>query len=457
MHQLRHDEAVQYLIDYQFGRLPRQLNSAVEAHIRDCTICQRQGLGHAATERREIARQFRKVRPSKQRLSGRGRGAILVLIVIAVLQVGVFELSRGANSPLGSLFGSHPSAAATATATATPPPSVLTSGLTYAAASVGTVALSLSPDEKTLATTSRKGAAGPVVTLWSATTGKPVATLAWPGQSVPGVLAWSPDGKSLAAADGSLVGIWTLPTATPVWTLNLPGAPAIRVYDAQAATIVQEPDPATTFASGASLRWSTAGSLVSVPSTSGSPPPISAPGGQQIDLWRTDGSHIFADGKNGALVGISSADASRHAALLSWSPDGHYLFWASVSRPVATPSQTSASTPAPSATVGAAPDGVPVPNSVVGQIAHEVATSGHGDALIWFSPDAHFLLSCDRSTSGAALIEYDLASGRIVSQLPGACDGLSAASLAWQSTPSALIVAMTGQPITVYPLPGAAG
>lgn len=456
MPQLRHDEAVQYLIDYQFGRLPRHLNAAVEAHIRTCSICQRQGLGHAATEKREIARQFRKVRPGKQRLSGRGRGIIIFLIVLAVLQLGVFELSRGANSPLGSLFGGHPSRAASPTATAIATPPVLTASRTYDPASAGAVALSLSPDGKTLATASLKNGI-PVVTLWSATSGKSLATLTWPGQATPGALAWSPDGKSLAAADGSLVGMWTLPTATPAWTLNLPGAPAIRVYDTQAATIVQEPDPATTFARGAYLRWGTAGSLTAVPLAAGTPPPVTTSGGQQVDLWRTDGSHLFTDGKGGALVGISSADASRHAALLSWSPDSHYLFWASVSRPVAASPTTPAGTPSPSATAGTATSGVPVPNPVVAQIASDVATSGSGDALVWFSADGRLLASCDRGASSVALDVYDLPSGHIVSRLPGACNGLSAAILAWQSAPSVLIIAIPDKPVAVYPLAGAGG
>lgn len=441
MPQLRHDEAVQYFIDYQFGRLPRHLNAAVEAHIRSCSICQRQGLGHAATERREIARQFRKVRPGKQRISGRGRGIIFLLIFLVVLQLAVFELSRGANSPLGSLFGAHPSKTAVPKATATATPALLTSSRAYDPASTGAVALALSPDGKTLATSSLKSGS-PVVTLWSAATGKSLTTLTWPGQAAPGVLAWSPDGKRLAAEDSSLVGTWTIPASTPAWTLNLPGAPAIRVYDTQAATIVQEPDPATTFASGALLRWGTAGSLTSVSPSAGTPLPITAPGGQQIDLWRTDGSHVFTDGKGGALVGISSADAGRHEALLSWSPDGHYLFWASVSRPVA---------------AGATTSGVPVPNPLVGEIVNDVAASGNGDALVWFAPDSHLFISCDRNVTGAALDVYDLTSGRIVGQLPGACDGLSAATLTWQSATSALIIAVPGKPITVYSLSAASG
>jgi len=446
---LQHDDAVKYLVEYHFGRLSPQLNAAVEAHIRECKICQRQGLGHAATERREVARKLRKVRPNKQRLSGRARGIILFLLVIAILQIAVFELTRGA------FFGSHPSAAATPTATATPTPSPLTSSLAFDAASAGTAALSLSPDGKTLATASLSGSK-PVVTLWNAATGKPGTTLAWPGQSAPGVLAWSPDGKALAAADGSLIGVWVPPATTLAVMLSLPAPPALRVYDVGAGTVLQEPDLTTSFANGTLLRWSATGSLSLTTPVAGTQPPVTDSGGQQISLWRTDGSHLFSDGKSGALVGTSSAGTDKHEALLSWSPDGHFLLWASVNRSVAVPPAQSAGTPSPSATAGTAPaTGIPVPNAIVGTLAGNVA-QGHGDALVWFSPDGRLLAACDRTASATALDIYDIASGRIVSQLAGACAELTPAALAWQASPSAVILAVPGKPIAVYPL-GATG
>lgn len=446
---------MQYLVEYHFGRLSPQLNAAVEAHIQDCKICQRQGLSHAATEKREVARQLRKVRANKPRLSGRGRGLILFLAVVAVLQIGVYELSRGSGSPLGSLFGSHPSSAATApTTTATPPPVPLTSSLTYDPSSAATVALALSPDGKTLASASLKSAA-PTVTLWSSATGKATATLMWPGQAVPGALAWSPDGKSLAAADGALIGVWSLPTTTPTWTLTLPAAPALRVYNVGAATITQEPDPVKTFANGSLLHWDAGDALSTVTPTPGAASPVTVSGGQDIGLWRGDGSHLVPDGKGGVLVGIARADGARHAALLSWSPDGHYLLWGAVNQSVALPTTTSQpqATPAPSATAGtASPGGIPVPNAPAGAIAHNVAASGRGDALIWFAPDGHLMAVCDRSAASGALDVYDVASGRIVSQLAGACAGMALDTLAWDPAASALVIAGAGKPIAVYPL-----
>ena len=453
---LRHDEAVQYLVEYHFGRLAPQLNAAVEAHIRECAICQRQGLSHAATEKRDVARRLRRVRPTKQRLTGKVRGVIIFLAIIAILQVGVYELSRGSGSPLGSLFAGHsPRVAATPTATATPLP--LTASLTYGAASANTDALALSPDGKTLAAASLNGAS-PVVTLWTAATGKAGAALSWPGQVAPGVLAWSPDGKTLAAADGSLVGVWVPPAATPAWTLTLPAAPALRVYDAQAGSLQQEPDSATAFASSSLLRWSPTGSLSIVAPAAGAGSPVTTSGGQQIDLWRTEGTHLYADGTGGALVGVSGSDVSKHEALLSWSPDGHFLLWASVSRPVAVPAPKLTSTPSPSATAGtSSASKTAVPDAVVGSLASDIATSGHGDVLVWFSPDGHYLASCDRAASPAALDVYDIAVGRIVSQLTGVCAALNIGSVAWSVTPSALIVAIPGKPIAVYSLGAVTG
>lgn len=445
---LRHEEAVQYLVEYHFGRLSPQLNTAVEAHIRECKICQRQGLNHAATEKREVARRLRRVRPSKQRLSNRGRGVIVFLAIVAVLQIAVVEISRG------SLFSSRPAAlTATPSATSSPTPAPLTAGLTYASSSSNASALALSPDGKTLATVSLNGST-PTVTLWATATGKPGATLTWTGQSTPGSLSWSPDGKSLAAADGAFVGVWVLSSATPAWTLTLPTAPALRVYDVKAGARVQQPgaaiDATTVFNSGSVLRWGAGGAL-DVVNPSGSMSPVTASGQQQIGLWRAEGSHIFSDGKSGALVGATSANASKRPAILSWSPDGLFLLWATMNRQVAVPAPQQAATATASATTGTTPAGsTPVPNPIVGALATDVATSGHGDALVWFSSDGRFLAACDRTGTSTALNVYDIASNRIVGQLSGVCTQMTTASLVWQSSPSALILAVPGKPVSVY-------
>jgi hypothetical protein len=94
---LSHDEAVGHLLEYTFGRLSPRMNAAVEAHVRGCVICQRQGLSHAATEKRVMDRRLRRIKPGRSRgLSRRARALILVLVVIIVLQLLVIEGLRGA-------------------------------------------------------------------------------------------------------------------------------------------------------------------------------------------------------------------------------------------------------------------------------------------------------------------------------------------------------------------------
>jgi hypothetical protein len=103
---LTHEEAVGHLLEYTFGRLSPRMNAAVEAHVRGCTICQRQGLSHAATEKREMDRRIRRIRPGRKGgMSRRVRALILVLVVIVLIQLVVIEGLRGAL-PFKLPFGS---------------------------------------------------------------------------------------------------------------------------------------------------------------------------------------------------------------------------------------------------------------------------------------------------------------------------------------------------------------
>jgi hypothetical protein len=103
---LTHEEAVGHLLEYTFGRLSPRMNAAVEAHVRECTICQRQGLSHAATEKREMDRRVRRIKPGrKSGMSRRVRALILVLVVIVIIQLVVIEGLRGAL-PFKLPFGS---------------------------------------------------------------------------------------------------------------------------------------------------------------------------------------------------------------------------------------------------------------------------------------------------------------------------------------------------------------
>jgi hypothetical protein len=64
------------MVDYHFGRLSSQMNDAVERHVRSCEICQREGLVHLATQKREAVRTVRRG------LRNRGRGVRLRLIAL---------------------------------------------------------------------------------------------------------------------------------------------------------------------------------------------------------------------------------------------------------------------------------------------------------------------------------------------------------------------------------------
>lgn len=431
---LSHDEAVQYLVEYHFGRLSPALNAAVEAHVHDCRLCQRQGLAHAATEKRDIARQIKRIRPGKRRITRRGRNFIVLLALLAIAQLGVYQLTRSTSISFAALFGhsggpggSHPIASPPAARTLTP-------RLTFDVPSRGTVALAVSPDGKMVAGSMMQGNS-PAVVLWNAANGTSDTTLTWPGKSVPGAVSWSPDGEKVVATDGSMIGVWLLPDAAPAWTAPVPPAIALRTYDAQTGNIAQSPAPATAFANGTFLLWGADGQVTSAPAGAAGPSGVVAPGTPLIGLWQSSGTHLVPDGNGGVRVGISSADVAGHSALVSWSPDSHYVMWAAISQHLALTGSDS---------------GISTPNPVVAAIAQALARSGSGDALVWFSPDGRTLAACDRETAGANLQIYDIATGAVLSEVSNACDHLTASSLAWDGPGSTFSLAVHGQPIMDY-------
>src|SRR5262249_38937730 len=158
------------------------MNAAVEAHVKQCRICQRQGLGRAATERRATERRARRVRPKPARrmFSRRGRTFLIVLAVIALVQICIIELTGGSTSPLLALFSqgrARPAASAT-TATPVATVAVITPTTAFDAASASAVGAAVSADGKTVATVGGQGTSS-AVTLWSVATGKAGATLSW--------------------------------------------------------------------------------------------------------------------------------------------------------------------------------------------------------------------------------------------------------------------------------------
>src|SRR5215813_2953405 len=143
---LTHEEATQLLVEYHFGRLPPHLNAAVEAHVRACPSCRRQGIDHAVTEKRVIQRKLRHMRPLRRLLSKRRRPLLLLLMVLIVFQTAVFELVRP-DSPLAALLkgGSSATALGSPSPPTTPTGRTLTADHTFDAGSIGITALALSP------------------------------------------------------------------------------------------------------------------------------------------------------------------------------------------------------------------------------------------------------------------------------------------------------------------------
>ncbi len=434
---LSHEQAADLLVEYHFGRLSPKMNAAVEAHVKTCRICQRQGLEHAATERREVLRV--RVKPTQQFVSRKTR-VIFVLLLLAIgFQLAIFGLLRS-DSPLVA-FLHQKSPEATPTSLASPTPTVATiRKLSAFDSSTTTAAMALSPNGKSLAGGPISGTANTVV-LWDTATGKQIATLPWTGTAAPGSLAWSPDGKRLAAVDGSTIGAWDVASHTLLWTFILPTDQAVRVYDASTGSLFSRPDAGAAFAQNTALQWTDNGQLQSVPASALGATGVAASGGADVSLWQAVGFHLFA-ANGGVSVGFSQSDRDQHRALLTWSPDGHYVLWTNIARAVASSNAASGLTP---------------PNPIITAIVGELSANGQGDAFAWSNADGSQVATCIRAEPDAPLNVYDVASGRVVASLPGVCDHLSNASLIWSSDGAMLFLAASGAPVTPYALPSRSG
>jgi WD40 repeat protein len=433
---LSHEEAVGHLVEYEFGRLSPMMNAAVEAHVRSCPICQRQGLDHAATEKRQIEKRIRHLKPVRRRMSKRGRFLIVLLLLLVIGQLAIIKISQG------GLLGKNVGAASPTgtTTTPTPTPRALTSTVSLAQSLGGSVAFS--PDGKSVAGIAQQQSVL-TVAVWDATTGKLSSTFAWGGTATPGALAWSPDGTLLAAADGSSIGVWSVSTQQQLWNYPLPAAGNMRIYDGQSGNVTQKLDPTNTFANGGLIAWNTSGQPPTT-AIAGKQPVVTPPGGSQVGLWESSGSHLFIGASKGSVtVGESPADVTAHQALLNWSPDSRYLLWATATEPVRVPSGAAA-------TPGAAGGLIP-PDPIVSSVVGELAQASKGDALEWFSPDGKLLAQCDRSGAGATALQiWNHATGQPVLAVAGVCAQLSAGSLSWAPNGGLFAVAAPNTPVALY-------
>jgi hypothetical protein len=434
------------MMDYHFGRLSPELNAAVERHVQSCAICQREGLVHLATEKRDAVRLSRRsvqIHSQKRRLVR----LFELLFSVGLLLLLVPVIALPAYRQRLPWFNSHSSPhahAPTATIAPTPTPTLLRSGVTFAAESSGSVAAALSPNGKLAALATVQNGA-PVVAIWNAGTGKQAQVMPYPFSVAPGVLAWSPDGTHLAAANGAIVTVWDVASATQLWSIILPQSPALRVYDVQAAGVAERANPAAIFGMSPFAQWSANGQIAPAPANAADPAGFALPNGPIVGLWQVAGSHLFAAGSGQVDVGISSADTSARVALLTWSPDNHYLLWASVARPVAA---GQSGTPVSGA--------VQPPDAAAQALAAHVAASSHGDALVWFAPNGAWVAFCDRTIHAAPLVLAVPDQTRPLEQIPGACDGLTSSALTWRADSSGFVLAPTARAVASYALPAPA-
>ena len=79
---LNHQAVREHMVDYHFGRLSPQMNEAVERHVHSCDLCQREGMEHLATQKRDAVRTVR--RALRARGSG-GRFRLIALLAAAAM------------------------------------------------------------------------------------------------------------------------------------------------------------------------------------------------------------------------------------------------------------------------------------------------------------------------------------------------------------------------------------
>lgn len=445
---LSHDAVREHLLDYHFGRLAPALNAAVELHVRSCPICQREGLGHLATQKRAAVRVTRRIRRRRFGTPAMRLFTLLLVVTLLLLLV-LISTSRGQRLPwIGSAATIPKIATALTSATAVPTPTVttLTSSGVFGQASSGAVAAATSQDGKVVAFVTTSNGAVQVAT-WDAKSRSRLTTMSYSDSAAPGVLAWSPDKSHLAAATGQNVMVWNVATGGQVWSVLLPQVSAVRVYDAQVGLVVQRPDPTTTFAKGAFLQWGQNGQVSPAPATAAGASGVATPDGPLIGIWQVAGSHVFAGTTGHAFVGFSATDRAAHVATLTWSPDGRYLLWASLSQPLL----VSASASTPLATVAPSGNAVPTPDPAVEAVAEHVA-GRQGDALLWFSPDGRWVAVCDRTAHAESLVVMTRDQGRPMYQVASVCQNLTASALSWHPDSSGFVLAIPAQPAATYNL-----
>lgn len=430
---LRHEQVVESFVDYHFGRLSQEMNTAIERHVRSCARCKREGLTNAANERKGAIRQLRSVRGGKPLIGRRGRNWILLLTIILATQVVIYLIANGRASALVSFLSNG--RIAQIDQSQTPAINLSPSGA-FPLITGGSSAIALAPDNKRLAVA--WGSGQHHIAIWDIASQKVVITFPWSDTTPPASIAWSEDGSRLAAASSAQITIWDVASGAVIWQLGVPSAPAMRVYDVSQQTIVSRPDPASAFSGGA-LVWGADGALTSAPVGALGPIGVSTPQSPVVGMWSSAGSHIFAGSGGAALVGASPGDAKRGDVLIDWAPGGRYLLWGSLSQPIAVgAAQTTKTASQP-------------PDSVVGQLAANIAKAGGGaNALVWFAPAGKQVAVCDQSASGAHIQIVEIATGHVSYQLDESCDVMTLHSALWSSDARTFYVIPAKGPVEIY-------
>jgi dipeptidyl aminopeptidase/acylaminoacyl peptidase len=435
------------MVDYHFGRLAPQMNRAIEEHIRTCPRCKAEGLASAPSARQSSGRKLRRVRGGKPLIGSRGRRVILAILVLIAFQIVLFQITRGQAQSLVTILDQWrapgvSSALGVNTANLRP--------IDYIPGATDGSAIALSMDGQTVALAQSavinpnnpSAAARISVSLWSVKNSDQITSIPWAAADAPSGLAWSADGSELALASSSQVAVWSSVSHTIVATLTLPTAPAALIYDVSQRTVVNTLDSTTLFARG-TLVWGADGALAPAPVGAAGPTSVTAPWTPTVSLWSSAGAHIFGDGKGGARLGVSPADAEAGDAILDWSPDGRYLLWASLSVPA---SGAGAITP---------------PNDIVAPLVAQVQKAsangandpGRNDALLWFAPDGSRVAVCNRTQPNASVAIYDIASGKPAAILGYSCANMTTHSAQWSLDGTHFLLSPQRDPIQIYQIP----
>lgn len=442
---LDHSAARGQLLGYLYGRLSAADDARIAAHTRACAQCRAEGLHHLATERMHAMQQ--RAKPRRNSASPLTI-ALSVLLAALVGLAGLLLYGGVRNGALHALISPATTGAQAGTTLASTSPTPTAAPVALKAAdSVGDkdiVALAASPDGKTLAiATNPNGANTGGVVLFQA--GKQIARLlGFEGFQAPGTLAWSPDGKFLAASGNLTLFIWNVATGVAT-TVRLPASPGTDSYifdwqNQRSAGSV----PATIFAATGFAQWGTGGAVTAAPVGAAGASNVPALGSPIIALWSgQSGTRIFRDSTNTTLIGVSDADHSAHAAMLRWSPDDRYLLWGYPRLPVSAILLSAASGPTPGATAVGAPD--TAFGALVARLGQ--ATDPNATAIIWPAPDGQTLAIFAALATPATIAIQNAQSAVLVNTLPDvtAPAAIPLNALGWESANPVRLALTTGQ------------